>query len=278
MNGKEYLTENEFHVLGVQRTGQHAIIGWLIGHFDKVCFRNGLSAFCNERHPGICPPYWYFNLNERNFQWRESQGKRIKGYQDAIILGTEFVNPMLTMHRRFEEDKARLAKDAGFDNFSKNNTNIIVIRSPWNHLASVLSWKNKWYLKKKERFIDCWLMMARECLGITNNIHSPKLFIIFDKWFSDKNYRMELAKKLKIKFSDRGLNIVMPVGRARRGSSFNTMEYNGDAQKMKVLDRWKSYLSNSVEFTNVIYMRKELLDLSEKIFGPIPFDKEGKIK
>ena len=62
----------------------------------------------------------------------------------------------------------------------------------------------------------------------------------------------------------------MPMGRSKRGSSFDIMQYDGKAQEMKVLNRWKEYTNNNVEFVNVLKMNEELRSLAVKIFGPFP--------
>jgi len=82
--------------------------------------------------------------------------------------------------------------------------------------------------------------------------------------------RKKIAEQLDLKFSDKGLNVVMPIGRGRKGSSFDSLKCNGKAQSMKVLDRWKEYKNNSVEFTNVLKMNESLRDMGTKIFGPFP--------
>ena len=94
----------------------------------------------------------------------------------------------------------------------------------------------------------------------------------FDDWFANKTYRKKIAEQLNLNFSDAGLNTIMPMGWGKKGSSFDKMEYDGNAQKMKVLDRWKEYKDNPVEFTNVLKMNNELREMSEKIFGPFPDD------
>lgn len=48
-----------YNVLGVQRTGQHAVISWIIGHFEKVAFKNNMSYSDNPKR-GLVPPFWYF--------------------------------------------------------------------------------------------------------------------------------------------------------------------------------------------------------------------------
>jgi len=273
-----YLTPKEIHILGVQRTGQHAIASWIIGHFDKVCYKNGfISKNKSNTNRGLTPPWWLFDKENRSdLSWKVSLDHDFPVGQDAIILGTEYLNSYRDFNIALEWEetqKKEMAARQKMDEFAKNRTYVLVLRSPWNHLASVLKWQDRWYLKKKERFISCWLMTAREFKGVTNILPEPKVFLNFDRWFSDINYRKSLSKKLGIAFTDHGLGKVMKVGTGSRvGSSFDRIKYDGEAQKMKVLERWKSYVDNKVEFVNVLGMNKELVTLAEEIFGPFPFE------
>ena len=265
-----YLTEYEIHVMGLQRTGQHALVAWVTGHFDKVCFRNSVPR---KHDINLIPEWWYFDLTDNdNFTWKTQKEGIIKEGQDAIILGSEFRNDPIKLHHGLEKEKKEMANKAGFDEFSRYQYYLPVIRTPWNHLASVLSWKKRWFFKHKERFTTAYINMAREYLGITNNLPSPKIFIKYDDWFASKEYREGLSKQMGLPFSDKGLNIVMPIGWGKKGSSFDEMELKIRAQDMRVLERWKKYQNNNVEFKDVLKMRPELLELSHKIFGDPPFE------
>jgi len=269
----KYFTDREIHVCGVQRTGQHAIVIWLIGHFNNVCFRNSIPPKYDIRGKVrlVTPPWAYFDIKERDFKWETIKKESyIRPNQDAIIFGTEYIYPRLELNDDIECFKKKMVKKYKVDAFSRRQDYVMVIRSPWNHLASVLGWKTRWYLKKKERFIACWNVAAEEYLGITDVLPKPKTFVNFDKWFAEKKYRKKISKQLGLNFSDDGLNIVMPMGWGKKGSSFDTMKYNGTAQKMPVLDRWKEYENNTVEFTDVLKMDEKLRKLSKKIFGPFP--------
>lgn len=269
-----YFTDREIHVCGIQRTGQHAIIVWLIGHFNKVCFKNSIRAeVAAVKDPlySVSSPWRYYDVAKRGFKLKlESKEQHMRSGQDAVIFGTEYLLPDLRLSSEIERVKEKMVRKYKVDAFSRRQDYILVIRSPWNHLASVLSWKGRWYLKKKERFISCWNSAAREVLGISDILPNPKVFVKFDEWFVSEKCRKKIAEQLDLKFSDKGLNVVMPIGRGRKGSSFDSLKCNGKAQSMKVLDRWKEYKNNSVEFTNVLKMNESLRDMGTKIFGPFP--------
>jgi hypothetical protein len=268
MSETTYLTEKEIHVLGIQRTGQHAITSWITGHMDNTCFINGMTPLRDKGDRACEPPYWYFDLEKMpDFSWEVSNNEIIRPDQEAIVLGTEYLTFDLRMNPRLEESKKKAAELAGVDEFSKEQYYVMVIRSPYNHLSSILKWKPGWSLA--DRFDKCWINWAKECLNETNVIPEKKVVIQYDKWFTDVEYRKIISEKLGLEFSDRGLNNVMRVGRRKRyGSSFNHMEYKGDAQKMKTLDRWKDFEDNPVFQKKM--QNEELRELSTRLFGDMP--------
>ena len=267
-----YLAEKEIHVAGLQRTGQHAIIIWIAGHFNKVCFKNGMSPAGDRASRGFSPPWMYLDIGKKGFDIEFNKDKLVRKNQDVFILGTEYQQYGCALNPSIDSETSKMARDIGFDEFSRDSKNVLVIRSPWNQLASILSWKKKWYMKRKDRFIRGWKNSAREALGVTNNFPEPKIIVKYDDWFVNKKYRRSISKQLGIPFSDKGLNIVMPIGWGTKGSSFDRMEYKKNAQKMAVNDRWKKYKDNHVEFLDVLRMDSELMDMSRQLFGEFPFE------
>jgi hypothetical protein len=59
----------------------------------------------------------------------------------------------------------------------------------------------------------------------------------------------------------------------RKGSSFDQCKFDNKAQEMDVLNRWKCYENDKVQFWDVLALNKELMELSNKIFGPPPWEK-----
>lgn len=266
----KYLVENEVHILGLQRTGQHGIISWLMGHFDKVVFKNGMTPLQDKQKRGVEPPFRYFDLTKevRLNKWEESDSKKIRPNQEAFFLGTEYLWPKIDLNPSLESDKKTLCEINGAEEFSEKQHYFIVLRSPYNHLASLIKWKGQWGMSK--RFAKCWVAFAKECVGETDIIPHPKTVILYDKWFTDEEYRRQIVEKAGIgPLNDRTLGQVMRIGAGRRwGSSFDSMEYKHDAQKMDVLNRWKAYEDN--EFFIKIMGNKALRNLSEQLFGEFP--------
>ena len=81
-----------------------------------------------------------------------------------------------------------------------------------------------------------------------------------NEWFSDIDYRKQLAKTLDIPFTDAGLNEVRDI---MKGSSFDGRQFDGKAQEMKVLERWKEYKDDDKYWE---YIDDEMVELSKQYF------------
>ena len=242
------------HVVGVQRTGQHAIISWLLGHFDKVAFKNHMSPSNREKW-GFAPPFWYFEPKKRD-EWEASEDFR-EG-QDAWILGTELVGPPV----QFNEHMATQMDAYGL---SGTQEIIRIIRNPYNHYASVLNWRRNKLLVSPAKFKRAWMAMANAMIDKEQNPMELCYDIIFDKWFEEENYRKKITQLLNLKYSDRRLNTVMKIGVGKAwGSSFDGMTKKNKAQHMHVTERWKKMLDN--EHFQQIYNDPEI-ELKANLIG-----------
>jgi hypothetical protein len=117
--------------------------------------------------------------------------------------------------------------------------------------------KLSWYRKD---VIYRWKEYARECLGETGFVNN-KIFIDYNSWFSNKEYRKKIAKSFGFSFTDRKLNFIPHNG---GGSSFDLREKDGDAQKMDVLNRWKKLEGDNM-FVN-FFRDDELISLSKRLY------------
>lgn len=111
-----------------------------------------------------------------------------------------------------------------------------------------------------------WKAYAHEFLGETNYL-PDRVSVSYNDWFSSTEYRRSLSNRLQVKFNDKGLQLV-----ARHGpngwnelESFDGLKYDGAAQQMKVLERWRNYQDDP--FFHELVLDPELLDLSVRIFG-----------
>jgi len=275
------LTDYEIHIFGMNRCGQHAILAWLLGMFNNVLYKNNMGDGTFIVDPTKYPNWNFFyyqnygDIVNRN-KW-EIFSPKYK--MDAIILGSEnaSVNCFATNYKEiFTKVKKNLiiskANKNGYnvDTFSKKQIFIPVIRSPHNHAASCLKWRNKkHFVNKPENFIPLWISYAEEYLGITKYLPDISVPINYDEWVISETYKKESFNKmgLDIEYSDKNINRILGFG---RGSSFGKQS---SAQHMKINDRWKYWMDGTKDNKYYLNMlnNSRLLELSEKIYGKMPF-------
>jgi len=144
-----------------------------------------------------------------------------------------------------------------------------VLRDPFNLFASqIRSWgvapSRNWVRKTINDIQTGWIEFATEALSLSSYLPSNSIFVNYNKWFSERPYRDKLAKSLGLSCKDKSINKVTKHG---AGSSFDKTRYNGKAQNMDVLNRWKTYAGDQFYLS---MFNKQILKLSKKLFGPTP--------
>ena len=102
-----------------------------------------------------------------------------------------------------------------------------------------------------------WKMYAEAFLNPKGNI----LYVNYNTFLVDIEYRKKLSKDLGGVFCDESLNFVDDNG---QGSSFDGVDYNGNAKEMPVFDRWKEY--KDIEAFKELFT-EEVIEQSKLIFG-----------
>jgi hypothetical protein len=201
---------NNIIIFGNARSGNHAISYWLTPQFQ-----DGVRCFNNYRY----------------FRWKDEENlyRHTEHVDDGVknnLFGVQNIN--LSVFEREREE--------WINKFKYDLTDLKVVallRNPWNLIASHVQWKWRQPLyQRKSGAINRW----NEYYGIYLENANDYVFVIYDKWFQDIEYRKEISKKLGLEFSDENLNLVSGEG---NGSSFNKREYDGRAQQMNVLNRYK---------------------------------------
>lgn len=143
-----------------------------------------------------------------------------------------------------------------------------VLRDPWNHLASYLQMTipNKGFefaIRTAKILIDNHKVVMKHRLGITSFFPENSIFVCFNLWFKNLEYRKYLAKKLGLPHYDRKLTTIYhPFESLPKNISFD-----GDPASLSVFDRWKNYVDKD-------YYRdlfdNEIVDLASQFYSP-PF-------
>jgi hypothetical protein len=91
-------------------------------------------------------------------------------------------------------------------------------------------------------------------------MNDPDIVAInFNRWFTSKEYRKRLTARLDIPFNDEGLSDIIWPG----VSTFDGSGYDGRAQQMKVLERWKPLGKDFIETE----MDDEMIRYAEDFFN-----------
>lgn len=254
----------EIRFIGIPRSGNHAIIRWIASHFPEVYFYNNIkSDKTPQTHPIIKWPDGDYN---RRFRHKVGLGE--VEFRECVMYSVE----NLTISRVKDKISGINGVTNHFDlGLSKKEFDVLILRDPFNMIAS--NWKHA-YSKRKQREWDLarrikvmedllfkWEGYALEFLRETTYLKDP-ILISFNNWFSNKEYRKEISSKLGLVFSDKVINHVPYFGGS---SSFDKKRYDGRAQQMKVLERWKIFKND--KYFRCIFKDQEIWELSNKIFG-----------
>lgn len=247
----------------LQRSGHHAIINWVLANSSRpYCFLNNCRPQTN--------PFLSCHSDESIFDGvtlkREARGDFSP--KNLLIYNYEDCDLQRIFNREFAVNRSQWVGE------SERSINVLVLRDPFNNFASKYLWATEgrrwppsagWVLESLPKL---WKSHALEFLGLTSQIPEPKLCVNYNRWVVDAEYRAQISEALALESSHKGLDEVAKWGPTVWGDSFNNLEFEGRAGEMKVLERWKFFAEDPTYRT--MFEDPELIELSERIFGPIP--------
>lgn len=236
--------KHDMRVIGLRRSGNHAIIGWILAQ------HRGASLFLNEALPAVSP----HRTRLRSWHWQPARDRAtppflLYSYEDQALLAV--VHPTRRPYRTFFAGPSAVRSD------------LLILRDPFNLAASRLQWG----VERPDRVrtaLELWKSYAREFVGDLNTLPF-KIPVSFNAWTSDRAYREQLAARLGLPFTDAGFEDVHGFG---GGSSFDGTAFDGRASAMAVHDRWRRRVDDPT--FRQIAADPELHELSARIFGVIP--------
>jgi hypothetical protein len=257
----------EIRLAALRRSGSHAIVHWLLSQLP------GRGVFLNSCKPGENPyascyrgdsavrPAGAFDLDRERDLGPSPKDFLLYNYEDRELPAV--------VSDAFEAEHDRWLGTSG------RRFDLLVLRDPWNNLASLLRWaRGAVYpisLDSVAKAARLWKAYAREALGETAHLPaSPghtRITVLYNRWVTDPAYRAELAEQLGIPFTDAGRDEVAPWGPTTWGDSFDGLAYDGRAGEMPVLERFR-WCADDPFYRGLF--DGELLDLAERIFGPLP--------
>lgn len=82
---------------------------------------------------------------------------------------------------------------------------------------------------------DLWVEYAQAIRDSDGSTFTP---VLYDRWFTERSYRDEVAESLGFTNRDSGVDYVPGHG---EGSSFDGTAFQGHAHEMGTLDRWRMF-------------------------------------
>jgi len=253
-----------FVSLAMQRSGQHAVLGWLCHQFGNVVHFNNCSFRWNLRRYFVAPKngrvvfYEKGEAPDTGLRNECSSNRSLAGVGSGYRLLYSFEDPDIN--------------DGRFRNLSVryDPTFVIILRDPYNWIASIMGRKkDKGPIEKK---IELWKRLAYQSVARTDYLSKSVVVVKFNLWVSSYEYRSSICETLGVDLMDDDVRSRVPdIG---GGSSFDKKEFDGRADQMDVLGRWKCYADND------LYRRytsdRELQDLALELFDMRnPLDESG---
>lgn len=243
---------------GLKRSGNHAVINWLQPQDRFIFFNNVVPIKPILTGEMELPAPLPFN------QWVRS---RLKAKYVPLIV--PFYAVTIQNRPLIASLEDHTLSYCPFEKPDCEVTNLLIIRDARNVFASRIrkgmSRNSPAYPNKPgdmlNRSVELWKSHAREFLGRTDTLQN-RVGIYFNRWFSDEDYRRRVSDQLGLEFSDAGLGQVSTKG---GGSSFNRTEFDGNSQRMQVLNRHDSLEGREKELFDAVFGDNELCELDAQV-------------
>lgn len=241
----------------MSRSGNHAIIHWLLAHAEgRTCFLNCAepknNPFCWARPLGTGLPYV---ANYCCFDWDKERAGKFSA-KDYLLHSYEDCFLGMFRHGPWEEQHDVWVGP------SASRRDILILRDPFNLFASRL--KAGFGRIPPQTVVRMWKQHARQYLGLRSYLPNRTVVISYNRWFSERSYRRQVIEQLGLRFSDRNFHEVSDTA---GGSSFDGMRFRRRAAHMKVLDRWRA-MADDKDYRRLF--DEEILSLAQAAFGHSP--------
>ncbi|MEP7247703.1 MAG: hypothetical protein ABI885_29010 [Gammaproteobacteria bacterium] len=271
----------EMRVIGLQRSGNHPIIYWIMSQCNTRIFFLSDVRGASENPYATMSEFEEYNsgrLIRRLNLWDEHDSRKVQNGEIQDVNGV-FGRKELLIYNHEDQALSSICTNTFEENHdrwlgpSRQRFDILIMRDPFNLFASRM--KAGFLpgflprIKDFDRLTELWKEHATEYLSLSNLLPAPKVCINFNEWFTSTSYRAELARTLGLQFSDTSVNAVPEFG---GGSSFDGLAFQGRAQQMQITERWKEFKDDARYRT--ILADVEMLELSARIFGNVGTDIE----
>ncbi len=268
----------EIAVFGLKRSGNHAIIHWLLHHMgQRTVHLNDVTSespydSCTEINTSGLP------LFRSKLRIRDLYRKLVRNHdvieyskhdeavdwnairafspKDCLVLSYE--NSLLENNayaEYIEQHDMHVGR-------SEQRYRVVVLRDAFNLFASQ---RGAWFMTTKdtERCVEIYKQYAEIFLDSAKQEEYNVICVNYNQWFLSPNYRIHLARRFGVNINGEPFQKVPTIA---GGSTFDGTSKDGSAQEMRVLERWKQYRADP-EYRG-LFEDIRLVELSEAIFGP----------
>lgn len=271
----EYRNETEVWVYHLKRGGGHAVLTWLarsagrpVFHLNnvfskpfKVRWRKEriFRAITDPKRRGGKTRVFGADLDPE-LGWRQ-----VAAMPKEILLCNLENFPL----ERVPSEPLLVGGAAPIIGESLNRINVLVLRDAFNTFASVKKGKRRMRARLHRFYAPQWKVYAREFLGETALLGEDTIMVSYNRWFSDREYRQEIAGRFGWNSHEESLDDVTGDG---GGSSFTGQDFQRRARDMDVTGRWRHF-EDDPDYRRAF--DDETIELSNRIFGDVT---EGSIR
>ena len=247
-------------MVALHRSGHHAIVHWIEEQAGNVgCFLNDCSP---RRNPYLtCAKDGYSSFKRVELS-EQAAGRHTR--KDFLLYNYESQELSAVADSVFDANREKWLGR------SKTRQDLLVLRDAFNFFASIRKVRDDrsglFIDERLGNWVRLWKAYAREFKSDSAML-PEKVTVSFNAWVSDREYRKALASKLGLEFTDAGRERVVAWG-----SSFDGKRFDGEASQMQVLKRWQGMAEDPLYRS--LFRDRELVDLSNEIFGFIPGTEE----
>jgi hypothetical protein len=235
-----------YHVWGIRRSGNHAVVGWILKHrgLPYVHF-NDIQDPRDPLTPGGIDvsgvPMWKYKrglLRKIRYRFFARNRSSFAGSDPSLDYRGLAAVPSLACRVFSYEDKlvADTRCASGIALPGESSRSVLLLRDPFNLFASLL--RSGYFSRDLDELPAVYLSHAEKFLSRND---AQFVGINYNDWVQDAGYRISIARQLG--FGTDGA-AYEHVPRNGGGSSFSGRNFTGKAWRMDVFGRWRHMAEN----------------------------------
>jgi len=236
-----------YDVWGIRRSGNHAIIGWLLNHVGTPFIHfNDIQDPWNPLTPGgvrvAGVPAWQYKrglLRKARQFFRSRREATFAGSDPSVDYERLATLSGLACRVFSYEDKLVTGSSEALGAAMPGETrkSVLLLRDPFNLFASLL--KAGYFSRPLDELPGIY---ARHAEAFLLQHETGIIGVNYNEWFQNADYRVSTAHRLGFDTNGAPYDEVPPNG---GGSSFSGRARRGQASKMNVLSRWRHFAEHA---------------------------------